>query len=92
MRKNEEKFNQVYEGNNLNCLINDLEYDTEYEFRICSFYDNKTGLWSDIKKVKTMAFSSNILENQKKRNEFLKKMLEWIQEKYLQMIISMMLL
>ena len=85
-RKNKEKFNRVYEGNNLNCLINDLDFDTEYEFRICSFYDNKIGPWSEIKKVKTMAFSSNILENQKKRNEFLKKMLEWTGYKKMELI------
>ena len=29
MRKNNEQFNNVYEGNNLNCIINNLEYDTE---------------------------------------------------------------
>ncbi len=78
MRKNKEKFNQVYEGNNLNCIIKELEEDTEYEFRICSFYDNKTGLWSDIQKVKTLdKTNSIILKDQKKKNEFLKKMLEW---------------
>lgn len=63
MRKSNDEFNEVYEGNNLNCLINDLEYGTDYEFRICSNYNGKIGPWSDIKKVKTMDFDSNILNN-----------------------------
>ena len=86
MRKNKEKFNQVYEGNNLNCLINDLEYDTEYEFRICTFYDNKTGPWSDIQKTKTIDLNSVILKDQKRKNEFSKKMLEWSGYKKMELI------
>ena len=86
MRKNNEKFNQVYEGNNLNCLINDLDCDTEYEFRICSFYDNKTGPWSDIQKTKTIDLNSIILKDQKRKNEFSKKMLEWSGYKKMELI------
>ena len=87
MRKNKEKFNQVYEGNNLNCAIKELEEDTEYEFRICSFYDNKTGYWSVIQKVKTMdSMDSIILKEQKRKNEFLKKILEWSGYKKMELI------
>ena len=86
MRKNKEKFNQVYEGNNSYCVIKELEEDTEYEFRICSFYDNITGLWSDIQKVRTIEFNSIILKEQKKINEFLKKMLEWSGYKNMELI------
>ena len=77
MRKNNEQFNQVYEGNNLNCLISGLEYGTEYEFRKCSIYNDITGPWSDITKIKTMEFDSLILKEQKNRNNFLIKILEW---------------
>ena len=87
MRKNKEKFNQIYEGKNINCKIEELEEDTEYEFRICSFYDNKTGYWSVIQKVKTMdSMNSIILKEQKRRNEFSKKMLEWSGYKKMELI------
>ena len=87
IRKNKEKFNQVYEGNNSYCVIKELEEDTEYEFRICSFYDNKTGYWSVIQKVKTMdSMDSIILKEQKRKNEFLKKILEWSGYKKMELI------
>ena len=76
MRKND-KLTKVYEDNNLKCHANDLEYGTEYEFRICSNYNGVNGVWSEIKKIKTMEFDSNILKEQKNRNNFLIKILEW---------------
>ena len=86
MRKNNDKFNQVYEGNNLNCLINNLEYGTDYEFKICSNYNGINGPWSNIKKVKTMEFDSNILKEQRNRNNFLIKILEWSGYKKMELI------
>ena len=40
MRKKNEEFILVYEGNNTNCSVNNLNIKTEYEFRICSFFGN----------------------------------------------------
>ena len=46
-----EKF--ICEGNNNNCLINNLSKNTNYEIRIACFYNNLLGSWSEIHKVKT---------------------------------------
>ena len=43
----------ICEGNNNNCLINNLTKNTNYEIRIACFYDNLIGNWSQIQKVKT---------------------------------------
>jgi len=86
MRKNNDKFTEVYEGNNLNSPVNGLEYGTEYEFRINSNYNDIKGPWSDIKKIKTMEFDSNILKEQKNRNNFLIKILEWCGYKKMQLL------
>ena len=86
MRKNEEKFIEVYKGNNLNYLINNLEYNTEYEFRICILYNDIDGSWSNIKKIKTMDFDSIILKEEERKNEFLKKIFEWSGYKKMELI------
>ena len=49
----DDKFTQVYEGSDNNCLINNLNDDTNYELRVCCFYDNLIGSWTEIQKVKT---------------------------------------
>ena len=53
IRKENEKFNQVYEGNSTDYLINDLSDDTNYEIRICTLYNNIKSPWSQIQKIKT---------------------------------------
>ena len=53
MRKDFGKFNQIYEGNNLNYSVNGLEMDSDYEFRICLLYDNVNGPWTDVYLIKT---------------------------------------
>ena len=74
-RKEKEEFIKVYEGNNQYCSINNLEFNTNYEFRICSIYNDIIGSWSEIYKIKT--FDSIILKDNERKNEFIKKMLEW---------------
>ena len=87
MRKEkEEKFNKVYEGSNLNYTINNLENNTEYEFRICSFFNDIVGPWTEIKKIKTTSFLSIILKDQEKENEYIKKILEWSGYKSMELI------
>ena len=78
IRKENENFKKVYEDNNKNYLINNLIEDTNYELRICSFYNNSYGLWSEIQKVKTeFLIDSNILKDCEKKVEYVKKLIEW---------------
>ena len=87
MRKEneDEKFKKVYEGNNTNCLINNLLPYTNYEFRIRPIYNEQTGDWTDIKKVK-ICLGSNILFDIPKKNEFINKLLEWTNSKSLELL------
>ena len=87
MRKEneDETFKKVYEGNNTNCLINNLLPYTNYEFRIRPIYNEQTGDWTEIKKVKT-CLDSNILYDIPKKNEFINKLLEWTNSKSLELL------
>ena len=86
IRKENEKFNKIYEGNNKNCILNNLSINTNYEFRICSFYNDSYGKWSEIKKVKTNDIDSNILKESKREDEFIPKILEWSGYKRMELI------
>ena len=59
-----------------NCIINNLESDTNYEIRICSFYNNIISNWTKIYKIKTDTFS-NILNKNERKKEYVNKILEW---------------
>ena len=48
-----EKFTKVYEGQDSNCEINNLNEDMNYEVRICSFYNELQSPWSIIQKIQT---------------------------------------
>ena len=76
---------QVYEGNENNCLIDNLNSNTKYEIRICSIINGLISPWTQIYKVKTL-FDSIILEGTKKETEFLQKLKEWINYKKLELI------
>ncbi len=88
MRKENEKFNQIYEGNNKNCSINSLTKNTNYEFRICSIYNNLIGSWNKIVKIKTDDYSvdSIILIESKRFEEFTQKIFEWSNYKKMELI------
>ena len=75
MRKENEKFKLIYEGNNTNYFVNNLNKNTNYEFRICSLYNDIYGEWTEIQKIKTLNYfcDSIILKESKRENEFLKK-------------------
>ena len=77
MRKENEEFKKIYEGNNNNYLINNLIKDTNYEFIIYSFYNNLIESKSEIYKIKTLNIDSNILNESKRENEYIKKLNEW---------------
>ena len=77
IRKENEQFKNIYEGNNMNCIINKLNSDTNYEIRICTIYNDINSTWSEIKKIKTSKFDSIILNESKRCDEFLNKLYEW---------------
>jgi len=68
---------KIYEGNEMNYLINNLDSDTNYEIRICSIYNDINSIYSEIKKVKTNEFDSLILKESNRVNEFIRKIYEW---------------
>ena len=73
----DDNFNKIYEENELNYLINNLDFNTNYEIRICSVYNDINSIYSEIKKVKTNEFDSLILNESKRYDEFIKKIYEW---------------
>ena len=70
-------FNKIYEGNEMNYLINNLESNTNYEIRICSIYNDINSIFSEIIKVKTNEYISLILGESKRYDELLRKIYEW---------------
>jgi len=81
-----EKFIQIYDGPDNNCIAVNLEKKTNYEIRICSVFNELTSNWTEIMKVKTTDFDSIILKESKKENEFLNHILEWSGYKSLELI------
>ena len=81
-----EKFVKVYEGNEYNYTINNLNKNTNYEIRICSLYKDIISDWTKIYKIKTKDFDSLILNNVEKGDEYLKKLYEWTGYKKMELI------
>ena len=88
IRKENENFKKVYEGNNNNCLINNLNPNTFYEIRICSIYESFISEWSQIQKISTTKLDiySIILNESNKKNKLLMKLKEWIGNKKFELI------
>ena len=72
-----EEFREIYEGENNNCIIDKLKINTSYEIRICYFFNDLIGDWSEIKEVKTFDIDSLILSQSNKGKGFLKKIYKW---------------
>ena len=72
-----EKFVKYYEGSEINCNIEKLNKNTNYEIRICSVYNDLISFWSEIQKFKTKDVDSIILNESKRGNEFLNKIYEY---------------
>ena len=73
MRKGNDKFENIYEGNNNYYLINNLTSNSNYEFRIYSIYDDFISSSSEIKKIKTLECPSIILGESNRKDQFLEK-------------------
>ena len=86
IKKENEEFNKVYEGNNNNCSLNNLIINTNYEFKICCLYNNLIGEWTEIQKFKTPDIDSTILNESNRKNEFFQKLSEWCKFKKIELI------
>ena len=88
IRKENEQFKSVYEGNNLNCKIDKLNSDTNYEIRIYTLYNNINSICSEIKKIKTnkVNIDSLILNESKRCDEFMNKIYEWTGGKNIELL------
>jgi hypothetical protein len=72
-----EQFKEIYNGENNNCIIDNLKRNTYYEIRVCCFFNDLIGDWSEIKEVKTLYIDSLILDQSNRAEEFSKKIYEW---------------
>ena len=86
IRKENDKFKLIYEGNNNNYIINNLDDNTNYEIRLCSFYNNIISEWTKIYKIKTKIFNSIILNNNERKKEYINKIIEWSGYKSMELI------
>ena len=78
IRKENEKFKLLYEGNDNIFNIVDLYQDTNYEIRLCSFDNNIISNWTKKFKVKTKdIIESEILNKSERKKEFINKLIEW---------------
>ena len=84
---NNEKFIQIYEGNKPEYLVENLTKNTNYEIRICAVYNDLIGSWSQIQKIKTDDFNSDILKKESHyEKKFLEKIYEWCGCKRLELL------
>ena len=73
-----DNFNKVYEDSNNNCLIENLEKNTNYELRLCCIFQDLNGFYTKIHKIKTINdIDSIILKESGRKDEFFKKIYEW---------------
>ena len=84
----DEDFKLIYEGNNKNYKISNLNNNTSYQIRINCFNNELIGNWSEISNFKTneISLDSNILRESKRAVEFLNKIYEWCGNKKLDLI------
>ena len=89
IKKENEKFENIYEGNNNNYKIDRLTKNTNYNIRICSIYNDISGKWSVVQNIKTkesIRVESNILKESGRQNEFVEKLLEWTGAKNMELL------
>ena len=61
IRKENEQFESIYENNNMNYNINNLEPNANYEIRLCTIYNNYQSEFSNIIKFKASKIDSLLL-------------------------------
>ena len=62
MRKDNERFNKIYEGNNLDYSIPNIKIGKEYQFIFRLLYDDICGPWTDIYQI-MIPFEYNVIIN-----------------------------
>ena len=77
IRKENEQFESIYENNNMNYNINNLEPNANYEIRLCTIYNNYHSEFSNIIKFKSSKIDSLLLGETKQSDECLNKIYEW---------------
>ena len=85
-KENGEQFKKIYEDNNTDCLVNNLEKNIIYEIRICSIYKGVRSNWSEVKKIRTGNINSLILNESERGNVFLEKLTEWTGYKKMELL------
>ena len=78
IRKENEDFYTIYEGENEECSIDNLQLNSKYELRIGLFNNFLNYSWSEIKKIKTSDFDSVILKKSQRESEFIMAIKKWI--------------
>ena len=86
LRKENEQFKSIYEGNEKYYNVDKLKSNTNYEIRICSIYNDISSTWSEIKKIKTDKFDSILLNETNRCDEFLEKIYEWTGGKNMELL------
>ena len=86
LRKENEQFKSIYEGNEKYYNVDKLKSNTNYEIRICSIYNDINSTWSEIKKIKTDKFDSILLNETNRCDEFLGKIYEWTGGKNMELL------
>ena len=87
LKKENEEFKQIYEGEKNEFIVNNLKNNTKYEIRICSIYNGVNGFWSENYILTTKnSIDSNILSNSNNKNEYLGKIYEWSGAKNLELL------
>ena len=87
IKKENEEFKQIYEGEKNEFIIKNLKNNTKYEIRICSIYNGVSGFWSEnYNLLTTKAIDSNILCNSNDKNGYLGKIYEWSGAKNLELL------
>ena len=66
-----DKFSKVYEGKENNCLVENLNDNYYYEFRICCLYNDLIGAWSQIYKVEKQGKIKSTLIKNDEENKFI---------------------
>ena len=72
LRKEKDKFKKIYEGNSNSYIINNLDFKTDYEFRICCFYNDLIGPWTQVQSFNLSKLNNLVLKNDLKPKQFKK--------------------
>ena len=83
-KKDDKNYEKTYEGADTNCKIDNLKEKTDYEFKLCTLYNNSFNNWSEIYNVRTKE-SQIIFDNESliinKNSEYITLLKNWILNK-----------